>query len=137
MKIEIKEFLTNEPNFLIAALVLAYEEDFEPLVEIMGEGGALSHIRQLRSSLSLIKTYGLHEFPISIHRGHILKYPNQVAAAIILGFDHFFAQERTIPTEVNIYGKQWLSTFKKEVRDKLILKNKQILTVPQKKIEVS
>lgn len=127
MKVQIKDFLTKQPNFLVSALVLAYEEEFDPLIEGLGEALALREIRELQARLGLIRVYGAHEFPIGIHNGHILKSSAHVAAAIVNKSDHFIAQERTIPTEVTVYDKKWLSRLSKENQKKVLAKNEELL----------
>lgn len=132
MKINIKSQLTNYPNYLIIAVLLAEEGEISPLVEIAGsEREAFRLLQNARVYKNHMKLYKPEDFPISISpNGEITKMPERIAGFILAGRDWFWAMNSPFPGVS--YNEDWLKSFSASTFS--ALKEHQTLVFSQKEV---
>lgn len=127
MKTNIKEQLTANPNYLIFAILLAEEDEHEPLFEIAGsELAGFRLLQNARVYRDLMKVHKPEDFPISLSPdGEIAKMPERVAGFIMAKKNWFWS----MPTNHQgfSYNDSWLSSFSSESAAKLRSFQKEFL----------
>ena len=135
MKTKIKQYLKENPCYLVAAIVLASEGDTEILKSIYGdEMAAFSALKIARVAEHHSKIYQPSDFPISLSReNEIIKIPERLAGFVFSGKDFYGVQCDAKPQA--LYGAEWLKQFSAKDQAKLLAKHAEITgaeVVPEK-----
>ena len=136
MKTKIKQYLKENPCYLVAAIVLASEGDTEILKQIYNgdEMAAFSALKIARAAEHHSKVYQLSDFPISLSReNEIIKIPERLAGFVFSGKDFYGVQCDAKPQA--LYGTEWLKQFSAKDQAKLLAKHAEITgaeVVPEK-----
>lgn len=126
MNIPIKDYLRDNPCYLVAAIVLASEGDNEILEQIYGnEMAAFGALKIARVTEHHSKTHPSYDFPISLSRNNeIIKIPERLAGFVFSGKSFWGVQCDAKPQA--LYSKEWLKQFSPKDRAKLLEKYKEI-----------
>ena len=130
MQVNIKDLLSANPNYLIAAVLLAEDGNREPLIEIAGsEGDAYKILKNAKAYGHNVAIYPPSDFPISLNNGEIVKMPERVAGLILAGKTWFAAMNS--PFSAKKYGQELLKTLSVQSQKSLLTKMMEILEEPK------
>lgn len=129
MNVNIKDLLSANPNYLIAAVLLAEEGNREPLIEIAGsEGTAYRILKNAKTYAGHMLIYPPGDFPISLNNGEIVKMPERVAGMIMAKKTWFHGMNSPFPAQA--YGEKLLNSLSLQNQKALKLKMSELLEEP-------
>lgn len=129
MEVNLKQFLSENPCYLLAIIILAIEGDRTLLMKSYDdERSAFEALRIARDYESLMKTYTSEDFPISISDSNqIWKIPERLAGFLLCGKQSFYKIPSGNFEPKESFGESWLKKFS-AVEQKKIKSKYQELT---------
>ncbi len=122
-----------------AAILLAFDEEIAPLIEVHGEQGCKAVLSKTSAFRDLLKTVNPHDFPVilTVHN-EMCQDSWRVASFYLVGAKDIPYIQRTIPGPIEVYDKKWVSALSGETQkliiDKLVeIQSSGEVSAPAKK----